>query len=160
MIDSLSAWWLARTRRERTLLLILFALFGLTLGWLLVVRPLGDRLADARERHGAAVIALGEAKAGAADIGRLERQRPAALGAPVEQAVAQSASAAGFQLSKIQPDGPGRVSLAIEAARPQALFAWVSELETRRGLIVDRLTASSNSDRTLSVQLVLRSRGG
>ena len=160
MIASLSAWWLARTRREQALLLVLFVLIVLTLAWLLVVRPLGDRLADARERHGEAVIALAEAKAGAADIGRLERQRPAALGAPVEQAVGQSASAAGFQLSRIQPDGPGRVSLAIEAARPQALFAWVSGLESERGLIVDRLTATSNSDRTLSVQLVLRTRGG
>ena len=160
MIQAFSTWWLERTRREQALLLILFVLFALFLAWLLVIRPLGDRLSDARERHGAAVIALGEARAEAMDIGRLERQRPAALGAPVEQAVAQSASAAGFQLSRIQPDGPGRVSLAIEAAKPQALFAWVSGLETQRGLIVDRLTATSNSDRTLSVQLVLRTRGG
>jgi general secretion pathway protein M len=160
MILGFSSWWQARTRREHALLLILFVLFALTIAWLLVVRPLGDRLAEARERHGAAVIALGEAKLRAADIGRLERQRPAALGAPVEQAVTQSAAAAGFQLSRIEADGPGRVSLAIEAARPQALFAWVSGLETQRGLVVDRLTASSNSDRTLSVQIVLRTRGG
>ncbi len=160
MIDGLPAWWRARSRREQILLLILLVLFALTLAWLLVVRPLGDRLSDARERHGAAVIALAEAKAGAADIGRLERQRPVALGAPIEQAVAQAASAAGFQLSRIQTDGPDRVSLAIEAARPQALFAWIGGLETQRGLIVDRLSASSNSDRTLSVQLVLRTRGG
>lgn len=160
MIRTFSPWWLERSRREQVLLLILFALFALTLIWLLFVRPLGDRLSEARERHGAAVIALAEAKARSADIGRLERQRPAALGAPIEQAVAQSASAAGFQLSRIQADGPDRVSLAIEAARPEALFAWISGLETQRGLIVDRLTASSNSDRTLSVQLVLRTRGG
>jgi general secretion pathway protein M len=160
MIEGFSIWWRARTRREQGLLLVLFVLFGLTLAWLLVIRPLGDRLSEARERHGADVIALAEARTRAAAIGRLERERPAALGAPVEQAVAEAASAAGFQLSRIQPDGPGRVTLAIEAARPQALFAWVGEMETARGLIVDRLTASSNSDRTLSVQLTFRARGG
>jgi general secretion pathway protein M len=160
MTGSLFIWWRGRTRREQALLLVLLALFAATMAWLLVVRPLGDRLSAARERHGAAVIALSEAKQRAADIGRIERRQPAALGAPVEQAVAESASAAGFQLSRIQPDGPGRVSLSIEAAKPQALFGWVSELERGRDLIVERLTASSNSDRTLSVQITLRARGG
>jgi general secretion pathway protein M len=160
MIGAFSLWWRERTRRERGLLAFLFALFALTMAWLLVVRPLGDSLAAARERHGAAVIAVAEAKARAAAIGLLERDRPMALGGPIELVVGQAAGAAGFQLSRIQPEGAGRISLAIEAARPQALFAWVSEMERGKGLIVERLTASSNSDRTLSVQLVLRARGG
>ena len=140
------------------MLAVLIALFLLVLAWLLVIRPLGDTLADARERHGAAVIALAEARANAAVIGRLERSRPAALSGSIDQAVAQSASGAGFQLSRIEPEGQDGVSLAIEAARPQALFAWVGEMETGRGLIVQQLTARSNSDRTLSVQLTLRAR--
>ena len=152
-------WWRERSRREQVLLAILAALFALVVAWLVVVRPLGDRLSAARERHGAAVVALAEAKDRAAAIARLERERPAALAGAVEQEVTQAASAAGFQLSRIEPDGPNRVTQAIEAARPQALFAWVSEMETARGLVVERLTASSNSDKTLSVQLVLRARG-
>jgi general secretion pathway protein M len=151
-------WWRKRSRREQRLLLALAALFVLVLAWLLVVRPLGDRLAAARERHGAALIALAEARADAAAIGRLEKARPAPLGGTIEQAVAQSASAAGFQLSRIGPDRAGRVALAIEAARPQALFAWVGEMEGARGLIVERLVATANSDRTLSVSLTLRQR--
>ena len=158
MIGSLSAWWRARSRREQILLAILAALFGITFAWLLVVRPLGDSLAAARERHGEAVIALAEAKAGAAAIAGLERSRPASLGAPVEQAVTESAAAAGFQLSRIQGQGAGKVDLAIEAARPQALFAWVSEMERGKGLIVERLTAKANSDRTLSAQVTFRAR--
>lgn len=157
-MSGLTAWWRERTRREQRMLLILGALFALVLAWLLVVRPLGDRLADARERHNEAVIALAEARAAAAAIGRLEKARPAPLAGQVEQAVAQSATAAGFQLSRIQPEGPNRATLSIEAARPQALFGWVSEMESTRGMIVERLTATSNSDRTLSVQLTLRAR--
>ncbi|HMJ93784.1 MAG TPA: type II secretion system protein GspM [Allosphingosinicella sp.] len=158
MIASLSAWWRARSRREQILLLILSALFGITFAWLLVVRPLGDSLAAARERHSEAVIALAEARAGAAAIGRLERDRPSSAAGPVERIVTESASAAGFQLSRIQPEGAGKVALAIEAARPQALFAWVSEMETKNGLIVERLTANANSDRSLSAQIVFRAR--
>ena len=158
MIASLTAWWRGRSRREQILLTILFALFGITFAWLLVVRPLGDSLAAARERHGEAVIALAEAKAGAAAIGSLEKSRPAALAGPVELAVTESASAAGFQLSQIQGQGAGKVNLAIEAARPQALFAWVSEMERGKGLIVERLTAKANSDRSLSAQMTFRAR--
>lgn len=151
-------WWRDRSRREQRLLLVLAAFFILVLAWLLVVRPLGDRLADARERHGAALVALAEARADAAAIGRLEKTRPAALGGPIEQAVAQSASAAGFQLSRIESDAAGRVTLAIEAARPQALFAWVGEMENARGLVIERLATKANSDRTVSAQLTLRGR--
>lgn len=158
MIASLSTWWRARSRREQMLLLVLFVLFGITFAWLLVIRPLGDSLAHARERHSAAVIALGEARAGAAAIGRLERERRGSPAGAVERAVTESASAAGFQLSRIQGEGTGKVSLAIEAARPQALFAWVSEMETRNGLIVERLTANANSDKSLSAQITFRAR--
>ena len=159
MIANLQAWWRGRSRREQILLLILIALFGITFFWLLVVRPLGDGLAAARERHSEAVIALAEAKANAAAIARLERDRPRASGGPVELMVTESASAAGFQLSRIQAEGAGKVGLAIEAARPQALFAWVSEMETKNGLIVERLTANANSDRSLSAQINFRARG-
>ncbi len=159
MSRGVSTWFRERSRREQRLLLVLAGLALLALAWLLVVRPLGDRLAAARERHGAALVALAEARADAAAIGRLEKARPAPLGGAIEQSVAQSASAAGFQLSRIGPDRAGRVALAIEAARPQALFAWVGEMEAARGLVVERLVATANSDRTLSVSLVFRQRG-
>jgi general secretion pathway protein M len=159
MNDRLKALWLTRTPRERWLLGIMLALVALVLAWLLILRPLGDMLSAARQRHGEAVAALAEARAQAAAIGALEKNRPAAVAGPADAAVAAAASAAGFQLSALQPEGPGRVSLAIGAAKPQALFGWIGQLEAQ-GFIVERLTASSNPDRTLSAQIVLRTRGG
>jgi general secretion pathway protein M len=73
--------------------------------------------------------------------------------------VAAAASDAGFQLSGLQAEGPGRVALAIGAAKPQALFGWIAALEAQ-GYIVQSLTVSSNPDRTLSARIVLRARGG
>ena len=159
MSARLKALWLARTPRERWLLGVMLGLLALVLVWFLVLRPLGDMLSAARERHGLAVAELAEARSQAAAIAALERRKPAGSGQPIETAVAAAAAAAGFQLSALQPDGAGRVSLALGAARPQALFGWVAGLE-EQGYVVERLSASSNPDRTLSAQIVLRARGG
>jgi general secretion pathway protein M len=159
MSARLRALWLARSERERWLLGLMFALAALVLVWFLVLRPLGDMLSAAEQRHGEAVAALAQARSQAAAIAALERRRPDETAQPVETAVAASASDAGFQLSALQSEGPGRVSLAIGAARPQALFGWIAVLE-ERGYVVERLSATSNPDRTLSAQLLLRRRGG
>jgi len=159
MSARLKALWLARTPRERWLLGVMFALAALVLAWFLVLRPLGDMLSAARERHGNAVAALAEARSQAEAIAALERRRPGDTAQPAETAVAAAASQAGFQLSALQAEGPGRVSLAIGAARPQALFGWIAALE-EGGYVVERLSATSNPDRTLSTQILLRRRGG
>ena len=158
MSPRLKALWLARTARERWLLAVMLALVALVLVWLLVLRPLSDMLSAARQRHGEAVAALAEARSQAAAIAALEKNRPTAFAGPIDTAVAASASQAGFQLSGLQPEGAGRVSLAIGAAKPQALFGWIAGLEAQ-GYIVQSLTATSNPDRTLSAQVVLRARG-
>lgn len=159
MIERLKAWWLARSARERWLLGVMLALVGLVVVWLLILRPLADMLSTARQRHGEAVSALAEARSQAAAISALDRNRPAALAGPIDTAVAAAASAAGFQLSGLQAEGPGRVSLAIGSAKPQALFGWISALEAQ-GYIVQSVTVSSNPDRTLSARIALRARGG
>jgi general secretion pathway protein M len=158
MSARMRALWLARTPRERWLLGVMFALAALVLVWFLVLRPLGDMLSAARERHGEAVAALAETRAQANEIAMLERGGPAAIEGPIDQALAASASEAGFQLSALQAQGPGRVSFALASARPQALFGWISGLEGQ-GYVVEQLSATSNPDRTLSAQVVLRARG-
>ena len=159
MTARLKALWLARTPRERWLLGVMLGLVALVLVWLLILRPLSDMLSAARQRHGEAVAALAEARSQAAAIAALERNRPAPFAGPIDAAVAAAASEAGFQLSALQPEGPGRVSLAIGAARPQALFGWIAALEAQ-GYIVQSLTVTSNPDRTLSARIALRARGG
>jgi general secretion pathway protein M len=155
----LEALWLARTPRERWLLAAMLALVALVLVWLAILRPLSDMLSAARQRHGEAAQTLAEARSQAAAIAALERERPAPFAGPIDTAVAAAASEAGFQLSGLQAEGPGRVSLAIGAAKPEALFGWVSGLEAQ-GYIVQSLTASTSPDRTLSARIVLRARGG
>jgi general secretion pathway protein M len=158
MSARLMALWSARTPRERWLLAVMFALATLVLLWFLILRPLGDLLSAAKERHGNAVAALAEARSQAAAIAALERFRPAVIEGPIDQAVAAAAAAAGFQVAGMQAEGPGRVSLTIGAARPQALFGWIAGLEAQ-GYVIERLNATGNADRTLSAQIALRARG-
>jgi general secretion pathway protein M len=159
MIANLVGWWQLRSRREQVLLGIMLALAALTLAWLLVIRPLGDARASARERHEAAIVALAEARAQAQAIGRIEGRRAPRLEGALMPIVSASANEAGFALSRITPDGDNRVSLSMSAAKPQAFFAWLDRLETERGLVVERVNVTSNSDRTLSVELTVRTRG-
>ncbi|HMG47690.1 MAG TPA: type II secretion system protein GspM [Allosphingosinicella sp.] len=148
----MTAWWEVRSARERWLIGVMLALLAVVIAWLLVVRPLADALDAAKQRHGAAVVALAEARAHARPAAG-----PAATG-PADQVVAETASAAGFTDARIARLGPGRASVAVDAARPQALFGWVAQME-RRGLVVERLRAQANADRTLSAEIALKAAG-
>jgi general secretion pathway protein M len=160
MSGRLASLWAARTPRERWLLGIMLGLVGAVLVWLLILRPLADLESAARERHGAAVEALAAARTQAAAIAALEKAKPATAQGPPEALVGQAAAEAGFQLSRLQPAGEGKVSVSIAAARPQALFGWLAQLEAQRGLIVEQLSTSANADRTLSAEVTLRARRG
>lgn len=152
MSEPLSSWWRARSPREQGLLMVMLALAALVLAWLLVVRPLSDALDAQKTRHAAAVVALGEARARVGIVGG------ATPSGPVASLAGRTAAEAGFPGARIAAEGPSRASVAIDAARPQALFTWLSRLE-RSGVVVARLRAQANSDRTLSVEAALRAHG-
>jgi general secretion pathway protein M len=151
----MSLWWAERSRRERRLILVMLALAVIVLGWLMVLRPLSDALDAAKTRHAAATLALGEARA---RLGQSAGPRAMAAALPADSLIGRTASEAGFTNARIASQGPMRASVAIDAARPQALFAWVLRLE-QSGLIVERLRARANSDRTIAAEIALRARG-
>lgn len=157
MIESFKSWWATRTLREQRLLLVMAGLAAVVLAWLLILRPLSDALSNARERHNQAVLALADVRAQAQAIADAQGAAPAALAGPLDAMLAQSAAEAGFSNARVTPEGGNRAVVAVDAARPQAFFGWVAGME-RRGLIVDRLSAAANPDRTLSVQVTFRMR--
>jgi general secretion pathway protein M len=154
MTGNFALWWQGRSPRERVLLGIMFGLLAIVLGWLLVVRPLSDALDAAKARHGAAVVALAEAQARAGT----SRAAGAAPALPVDSLIGRTAAEAGFPGARVAAQGPRRASLAVDAARPQAFFAWIARLE-QSGLTVERLRARANSDRTIAAEATLRARG-
>ncbi|MDR6113268.1 MULTISPECIES: type II secretion system protein GspM [unclassified Sphingomonas] len=154
-MTSLKLWFDGRSTREKRLLLVMAALMVVTLLWGGILRPLGDGLSSARERHADAVIRLGEAQAIADEL-RQRRRRPA-LSGTLADTIRLSAEQAGFTLSGLTEDGPGRVRAQIASARAAALTPWLARLE-RGGVLVEQATLTDNGDRTLGVALVLRAR--
>lgn len=151
------SWWTTRTLREQRMLLALALVATLVLGWLLILRPLNDALVTAKEQHNQAVIALAETRASAEAIRALEQSSAPALSAPLATIVSQAATEAGFTITRLDGDGAGGVTLVLSAARPQAFFPWLAELESR-GIQAGALTASTNTDQTLSVQVTFPGR--
>jgi general secretion pathway protein M len=149
----MNAWWDARSERERWLVGAMLVLAAILLIWLLIVRPLADALDAARMRHGEAAVALAQARARAHPSAAAG---PAAAG-PVDAIVARNAAAAGFPGARIASQGPGRATIGLDAARPQALFGWIAQME-QQGLVVERLRAQANQDHTLSAEMTLGAR--
>jgi general secretion pathway protein M len=157
MNEALASWWRLRSAREQGLLLVMFGLFALVLVWLLVVRPLSDALDSAKRRHGEAVTALAEARA-RAGAAPLATAPTATAPLPVDAYLGRTATEAGFTGARIVAQGPAGATVAIDAARPQAFFAWVRLME-QNGLVVESLRARANDDRTLAIEAALRARG-
>ena len=157
-MGGMALWWRERTLREQRLLLVMFALVGLVLGWLVVIRPLSDALDAAQTRHAETVTALAEARGRAEAVRRLQGDRSASAPLPIDGFVSRTSAEAGFANARIAAQGPARATFALDAVRPQAFFAWVRLME-RRGLVVDSLRARANGDRTLAVEAAFRARG-
>jgi general secretion pathway protein M len=155
MTDAFILWWRERSRREQGLLVAMGVLGLIVLGWLLIVRPLGDALDAAKARHNEAAIALAEARS-REDAARGGPAAPPSQ--PVASLIGAAAGRAGFATARVTAEGPGRASVAIDAARPQALFAMLAALE-RQGVAVERLHAQVNGDRTLAAEATLKARG-
>ena len=158
MKSALESWWRLRSEREQRLLLVMFVLLALVLVWLLVVRPLDDALDSAKRRHDEAVTALAEARARAGPAGAAPVAATASAPLPVDSYLGRTATEAGFTGARIVAQGPARATVAIDAARPPAFFAWVRLLE-QNGLAVESLRARANGDRTLAVEAAFRARG-
>ncbi|WP_267381055.1 MULTISPECIES: type II secretion system protein GspM [unclassified Sphingomonas] len=156
-MSALSTWFAGRSPREKRLLLVMAALAALTLLWALVIRPVGDGLSNARERHADAVERLGETQAriDALRLATLHRRVPITGG--LADTVRARAEAAGFVIASLDPAGPDRVKIGIASARPGALTAWLARSEAA-GILVDSATLTDNGDRTVGATLVLKVR--
>ncbi|SFR76934.1 type II secretion system protein GspM [Sphingomonas jatrophae] len=154
--EKLVAWWRARSGREQRLLLVMGGLAAVLLVWLLVVRPVGDWLADARRRAAEAEIAAAQAEAQAETIRRIERSVPRRTGQPLPARIAAMAERDGLALTNVRPEGDG-VAFAVAAVRPPVLLAWIARMEAE-GLVIERFAARGNPDRTVAAEIAVRGR--
>ena len=157
-MTGLRAWFAGRSLREKRLLLVMAALAALTLIWAGIIRPVGDGLSSARERHADAVERLGETQARIDALHLASSHRPAPLTGVLADAVRARADAAGFVIASLDSAGAGRVKIGIQSVRPGALTAWLARSEAA-GILVESATLTDNGDRTAGATLVLKAQG-
>lgn len=153
IVNRARARWVMLSARERALILVMLGLFAVLFLWLGIVRPVQDGLARARADHAIAVDRAGR-------IARLAVAVKGAAAAPrlqgaLDQVVAQSATEAGFTLDNATPEGPDRMTIAIGAARPPALFAWLAALEAR-GIGIETIVVTPGAGGTVAARATLR----
>lgn len=158
----MSAWFAARSLREKRLILVMLALLALTLIWAGIIRPVGDALSSARERQADAVTRLGQTRTEVDVVRAVQSRRGpagiAGLSGTLADAVRGRADAAGFTLASLDPQADDRVHVTLTSARPAALVAWLARLE-RGGILIDSARMTDNGDRTVAADLVLKAQG-
>ena len=157
MIANLKSWFAGRTRREQYMLLVMAGLMAVVIVWLGIILPVSDALAASKRRHAKALEAEATIARQVTMIRSL-RSGAARLPAPLATVVTQSASEAGFTGAQVNPAGADAVDVAIPAARPQALFAWIEGLR-QRGIFPVSLAMRAAEGQTVSVDMRLKGRG-
>ncbi len=154
-MSGLRIWFMARSLRERRLLLAMAALLVVTILWAGVILPVRDGLETSQARYDDAVVRLATTR-GEVDSIKANGRRPALTASPADT-VRAAADQAGFAVATLDEQGAGRVHLTIQSARPGALSGWLAGLEVR-GILVDAATLRDNGDRSVGADLVLKAR--
>ncbi|TPG12387.1 type II secretion system protein GspM [Sphingomonas oligophenolica] len=154
-MSGLRTWFMARSLRERRLLLAMAALLVVTILWAGIILPVRDGLETSQARYDDAVVRLATTR-GEVDSIKANGRRPA-LTASLADTVRAAADQAGLAIATLDEQGAGRVHLTIQSARPGALSGWLAGLEVR-GILIDAATLRDNGDKSVGADLVLKAR--
>lgn len=156
MMAPLKHWWLERTGREQRLVAAMAILLIIVVGWLGILRPMTAAMAETRERHARAVVALAELR----DLRLLAERASKRPSLPLDETlapfIARSAADAGLTVERLDAEGAHQAKINIAAVRPAAFFGWAQRLEVRHGLVVQQVAAFRNADTTVAVQATIR----
>ncbi|MBA2466976.1 MAG: type II secretion system protein M, partial [Sphingomonas sp.] len=151
VIVTVREWYVARSVRERWLIMLMIGIAAPLLAWLLVVVPLDNAYDTALQRHLEAIDRNGRIRA-LADPERSVRSTlaPVATGPDLQLVIAESAAQAGLTLDSNAAIGPDAVTVTIAQARATAAVQWLRDFETR-GIRVEDLRMTPGADGTVLV---------
>jgi general secretion pathway protein M len=150
-MGALRSWWGERSPRERRLLIFMLVLVAAVFLKFLIIRPLTTYVASAQTRLEAAERL--RARAFAATQSAMPAGK-ALSPLPLAERITQSASEAGFELTRNERDATGATQIEIGFVRAPALYAWLAKLE-EQGVVVRTLRLTTRSDATLGASLTL-----
>ena len=139
------------------MILAMLALAAVTIVWGVVIVPVRNGLSSSRARYTEAVVRLGAAQAGLAQVKGLQRRAGAPVPLPLADAVRARADAAGLVLGSVEAEANDRVRVGVATARAGALMAWIGALE-RDGVLVETIAVTPDNAGAVSAQMTLRAR--
>lgn len=150
MMARLSNWWDSRVPRERLLLSLLGALLGLFILVFGLILPVQSAHADATadlKRAQADLIAASRLTPATEDTARL----------PFDRSVLVTvARAQDVRLTRVQPGNDGTLSVWIDEAQTQRLYAFFDTLLSDYAVGLDQVIVSADANGQLSAQFVVR----
>lgn len=158
MIDFIRTWFDALSSREKILISVLAVLLAGFIMFYGVFKPFSGAMDNAELRYQEAIerqVRI-EAKAAFFDATKQGSEGEVqSVSGPIETIISQSAGEAGFATSAINAQSDGSVTMAIDSAKPTALFRWIAMLE-QRGIMVSEISVNPGSNETVTATLKLR----
>lgn len=156
MMDSIKNWFHALSQREKILIGVMAVLVALVVGYYAILSPFIGAYETAEQRYSEAMESEARiaAKVDALTAPADKAVKPVA--GPLDVFISQNAGEAGFAVGRLEPQTNGTVRLAIDSAKPTALFGWLASLE-RRAISVEELAVNSGVNETVTATIILRS---
>ena len=156
-------WWHGLTGRERMMILIAGGLTAILVVYFLMFVPLRDAHNNAEREYRRMSL---EAQQVFQGIAQLESQVAAVpsgvetTNESLELLLSRTATAAGLQIVRLQPSGSNQTTVWFDTANAQTLMLWLTELEGRFGLSVQRAELRKRSENNTLRGSVLLQREG
>ena len=134
-------WWKGLNARER-LLVYLAALLFMTVGlYQFIFGPVRASRSSAETEYIQMVGDVHDTLQGIDQLQQTKTQKKSAnpvSSESLELLLSRSASARGLQIVRLQPSGPGQLTVWFENALPQNLMVWIYERQQRDGVYVTK----------------------
>jgi len=162
MISIARDWIEGLSGGERLLITAAAALAVILAATVFALAPLREARSDARLAYEDSASLLSEVRAGVAQAASQRgRNAPADAAGGARAAATSTAIARGLSIARVSPVDRGGLSMRLEAADPEALYAWLAELDARYGIEVRRASIRRNAAaERVEADLVLSGGGG
>lgn len=156
MIAVLKDWFQALSHRENIMIGILGVLIGLIIGYYAIVAPFINAYVSAQNGYADAIESQARIEAKVAALTAPADKMAKPVAGPLDVFISQNAGEAGFAVGRLDPQTNGTVRLAIDSAKPTALFGWLATLENR-GIAVEEFAVNPGANETVTATMLLRS---
>ena len=138
---SIGQWYVTKSPTDRLIIKILAALIAATIIYTVVWKPLSDYSQDQQARY-VTELALSEWIVLNQEALRQSARQPVrGNSAPaLIPSITNAANQNQLKLDRLQPGSDGGVSISLQEQQFDQVLKWLSLLETRQGLSVERLS--------------------